>query len=835
MPGALEQGKLSGAAHGTERGRAVAQSSLSPIVPQAESFCAGWQSLLASLGTNSEGLSETVSAPSQGATAAGAATVDRELSAGADLSARHGTEKANERTDAAENLPATGVRTGAPMARSSAGTAKASGIRVTEARQAGGAETKSASGRRPNYSISIAEPDVIAAGPLPEVVPAAVLSVVPNVPAPAVAIPVIPATELKEQSDLKVAQTPLAETYRASGRPREMPAHNMPVGFLPISPRPLDMASSMSDVRAAKATGPEVPKTDEMPPKQGAVTPVSDPNEAFGETLSERVSSIEPKGGSLSAATLVEGGNWLETPTMEQSLTSTEAPPLSLSQPTLALSPSPAQTEVSNPKPIQMEVSKLEPSQTLAPNQSLAQAAVSSQEPVETAVLNLEPPQRSSGSRNFVRAEISGQASIQVVAPGAKESLWSIPSQNQVETAAPNREPAPRTAPSQGLIEHEATRQTPLQTPTPIQNSVPAFVPGQNQSHREASIEDSIHGTALSQSLIQTVVSGQQNPLQTFAPSQRPAETMAPSQSPVQTLRQSKIEIPIEPGNMQASAVPASRVSDGLDSLPMPPSVDAFQSSQIQAAESPNVIKAGSAGGGKVSTSGPSGARRGAVTFESGQHESHLVDGQSFGPSVDASAVTRELAGAHGLESAAGGPGRASTDSTTTAGHRETFAALDAEGSPASSTWIHAGARRAEAGFRDPTLGWIGVRADSSGGGVHAQLVPGSAEAAQTLGGHLDGLNSYLAEHRTPVETLTLTAPESGWSGGGSGQGTGQQMQQGAGQQTGQETGQGTDGGSQSGQSQELSIAASESRASSERMDGGAQVVAGGLHISVVA
>jgi hypothetical protein len=128
-----------------------------------------------------------------------------------------------------------------------------------------------------------------------------------------------------------------------------------------------------------------------------------------------------------------------------------------------------------------------------------------------------------------------------------------------------------------------------------------------------------------------------------------------------------------------------------------------------------------------------------------------------------------------------------STGVTPAPASRETFAALDAETAPVTPTWIHAGAQRAEAGFQDPALGWVGVRADMGAGGVHASLVPGSAEAAQELGGHMAGLNAYLAEQHTPVETLTLAAPE-GRSAGlvGDHQGMDQGLNQGAGQNAGQ-------------------------------------------------
>ena len=94
---------------------------------------------------------------------------------------------------------------------------------------------------------------------------------------------------------------------------------------------------------------------------------------------------------------------------------------------------------------------------------------------------------------------------------------------------------------------------------------------------------------------------------------------------------------------------------------------------------------------------------------------------------------------------------------------RETFALLDgdaASGAANLANWTRTGAHSVEAGFEDPSLGWVGVRADLGAGGVHAALVPGSAEAAQALGSQMAGLHMYLNEQRTPVGSLTLAAPE---------------------------------------------------------------------------
>lgn len=105
------------------------------------------------------------------------------------------------------------------------------------------------------------------------------------------------------------------------------------------------------------------------------------------------------------------------------------------------------------------------------------------------------------------------------------------------------------------------------------------------------------------------------------------------------------------------------------------------------------------------------------------------------------------------------------------------FSALDATSvagspiGPGSPVWTVAGSRQAEAGFDDPSLGWIGVRAARDAGGVQATLVPGSVTAAQelagNLGGSLDGLHAYLAAQHTPVESLVMASPGSWASGSG--------------------------------------------------------------------
>jgi hypothetical protein len=168
----------------------------------------------------------------------------------------------------------------------------------------------------------------------------------------------------------------------------------------------------------------------------------------------------------------------------------------------------------------------------------------------------------------------------------------------------------------------------------------------------------------------------------------------------------------------------------------------------------------------------------------SGTAEHRTVAVQAAGPSVDASGLVGDAAGAR----AAAGFDTGVRGAASASAPREAFAELDS--GPGAVTWTHAGPRQAEAGFEDPTLGWVGVRAEMTGGAVHAALVPGSSEAAQELGRQMDGLHSYLAEQRTPVAWLGMTSPgDRGGDGSGS---AGQTMQhdgqgQGAGQGSGQE------------------------------------------------
>jgi hypothetical protein len=191
----------------------------------------------------------------------------------------------------------------------------------------------------------------------------------------------------------------------------------------------------------------------------------------------------------------------------------------------------------------------------------------------------------------------------------------------------------------------------------------------------------------------------------------------------------------------------------------------------------------------------------------------------------------------------AGSHGSANTPATiagSTAGPapapQETIDALDAGSTVGAPSWVHAGGRQAEAGFEDPALGWVGVRADLSGGSVHAALVPGSAEAAQALSGHLAGLGTYLSEQHTPVATLTMAAPGTSGIDAGPDQSLGQGMQQNAGQHGEQNPAQAFEMGSQPGFGANVSSLATGNTAEASGFDATLYARDGrGAHISVMA
>jgi hypothetical protein len=219
--------------------------------------------------------------------------------------------------------------------------------------------------------------------------------------------------------------------------------------------------------------------------------------------------------------------------------------------------------------------------------------------------------------------------------------------------------------------------------------------------------------------------------------------------------------------------------------LPQTATMTAFAGSSVastvSSADAAAAEDAASTRSGRVVKQNTSGTTHGAAAATDGSATPSAQMSSGTFP-VQGASQAHDLSAARGAtaNSLHGASGNTSGDAESTTS--KTFAALDAEPTTTAPSWIRAGAQQAEAGYKDPELGWVGVRADASGGVVHASLVPGSADASATLGGHLDGLNAYMAERHTPVEAITMAAPESRSAGLDMNQSSHQQMSQGNGQ-----------------------------------------------------
>lgn len=266
-------------------------------------------------------------------------------------------------------------------------------------------------------------------------------------------------------------------------------------------------------------------------------------------------------------------------------------------------------------------------------------------------------------------------------------------------------------------------------------------------------------------------------------PAQSPVRTHPQPEESLESSSQARIPIQSRLGSPEGETVSSPVAADWLGQTSAIQAVAPFQPAPV-APMAPPVGKAGLAADEANRTSITSlRASRAVGPAAQGNDQ---ADGQIASPATDSYPQMRDLAAANIPISLAGGTMGNPAASTVSPSAREPFAALDGGAANASPTWIHAGAQRAEAGFHDPALGWIGVRANSASGGVHASLVPDSADAAQALGGHMTGLNAYLVEQRTPVETLTVAAPDHRSISSGMDQSGHRGMHQGAGQDSGQ-------------------------------------------------
>ena len=262
-------------------------------------------------------------------------------------------------------------------------------------------------------------------------------------------------------------------------------------------------------------------------------------------------------------------------------------------------------------------------------------------------------------------------------------------------------------------------------------------------------------------------------------PTQQPTQRAAASlQSGLSSSAQAGAET--QPASLQASGT----AQTALPAVASPAPIDAVaEPAQGAAGSGPTVATQAVPSSRRVANSGGDAAGR---TSAAQVHPAAVVPAAAAG---DAALPLSNPAGPRVISNAvATGSGAAAGTSP-----HDLFSALDADPAPGALTWTHAGSRQAEAGFEDPALGWVGVRAGVSGGGVHATLVPGSAEAARELGVHMEGLSAYMASQRLPVESMGVAAPEArtGHHGESSlSQSLSQGMGQGARQESNQESSQ---------------------------------------------
>jgi len=836
-------GKTLGAGHGTERADAASYELLSSTVTAATSFRANWQSLLASLGTNLDDFSEANE--DQGTASAVLATGQASnktfvstLNAGIGLRLAQGNKKGSVETGAVAKMPIAGGQTGVLAAEPTSVAANPASTRSEEKKTAAEPETESVHGSRPARSINATRTDAVTAEPLQTLLAAAIASFSQIAPATSIVNTVARSTNETAQ---------LAQTTISADLSTNQPAAFASAAY---GSQPQQSKAPGENAAAINAGVAQTAEGSEMSANPGIASPVPSASGSTGLTLdetvaykdaplsdamlTESVNSPETPASARSltpsAPTEAQNANPAEILSTSQAPPLTFAPEQSTTLPTAqdqspiqvatpsqsiaeAIAPSQSthpsfdasqsrtqmlessqntsQATDSNQSPAETQVTSQAPSLTFAPEQSRALPTAQTQNPIQVEALSQSPAaatapsqstpssfipsqsraQRFEPSQNTGQATESNQSPEETPATSQATSIKFVPSQSQTQAYVPSKPPIPAqvadlnltqiATPHTYIAETEATNQGASPTPAPIPHPIPAQV--------------------ASQSLTQTPST---SPTETQALSHNPSPAFIPYQNQTPTFVKSQEQSPTQPKNQIMNVVAAAMPGDGLNSLPV--AAAAFSQASQLVTQSTVLGKPVSASGGKASTSESLRSTRGAGNFDSVQQVSHQIAGQSSSPVVDASTMARSLTGAGGTVSTAGAPMGASSVAASQQDSREAFATLDAAGTPGAPTWIHAGAQRAEVGYQDPALGWVGVRADLSGSGIHAQLVPGSADAAQALGSHLAGLNSYLDEHHTPVETLTLTSPEGGWSGSGSGQGAGEGMQQGAGQQTGQ-------------------------------------------------
>jgi hypothetical protein len=281
-----------------------------------------------------------------------------------------------------------------------------------------------------------------------------------------------------------------------------------------------------------------------------------------------------------------------------------------------------------------------------------------------------------SASRNIAAA---GNAGVQQTAEGSE-----TPANPEKASAVPSTSGSARETLDETVAYKDTTlaaSQAPFQSPLPIQHSIQAQVasPSLTQS------------AALNTNPAETLVTNQaSSPSHAFNSSQTPQLVQNQEQSSTQSI------------NQFVNVAPAAMHGDISNPLSTPATA-AVQSSSL-ATQSQALSNPTSASNRKASTSDAVRSAHGDSSVDSVQHASQQLAGHAAVTAVDASTMAHTLAGA---VNASAVPAGTSSSVATRPDSREAFATLDAAGSQGATTWIHAGAQQAEAGYQDPVLGWV--------------------------------------------------------------------------------------------------------------------------------
>jgi hypothetical protein len=178
---ALGLDKTPGTAHGAGRAGAAASEHWSSTVPAATSFRAGWQSLLASMGSSVKATCQSVNESDQGNTSIGPASEQiPETTSASTLAAcislrqkqgvDQGTVKESVETGAETMLSPADARSQTLVAKPAAGAVKPASTDIAEKKPVAELGTESTRSSHPARSTNTTKTDAVSAEPLPGLV-----------------------------------------------------------------------------------------------------------------------------------------------------------------------------------------------------------------------------------------------------------------------------------------------------------------------------------------------------------------------------------------------------------------------------------------------------------------------------------------------------------------------------------------------------------------------------------------------------------------------------------------------------------------------------------------